>query len=59
MERIEKLETLTTIDEYIKYYKDRIDERDGVMNLVLDCSFNQLEKLTTTILIYLTDVLKG
>ena len=27
MERIEKLETLTTIDEYIKYYKDRIDER--------------------------------
>ena len=28
MERIEKLETLTTIDEYIKYYKDRIDERE-------------------------------
>ena len=27
MERIEKLETLTQIDEYIKYYKDRIDER--------------------------------
>ncbi len=27
MKRIEKLETLTQIDEYIKYYKDRIDER--------------------------------
>ena len=28
MERLEILETLTqTIDEYIKYYKDRIDER--------------------------------
>lgn len=28
MTRLEKLETLTTIDEYIKYYKDRIDERE-------------------------------
>ena len=28
MKRIEKLETLTTIDEYIKYYKGRIDERE-------------------------------
>jgi len=27
MKRIETLETLTQIDEYIKYYKDRIDER--------------------------------
>ena len=27
MTRLEKLETLTQIDEYIKYYKDRIDER--------------------------------
>lgn len=27
MERLEKLETLTQLDEYIKYYKDRIDER--------------------------------
>ena len=25
--RTEKLETLTQLDEYIKYYKDRIDER--------------------------------
>ena len=28
MTRLEKLETLTTIDEYIKLYKDRIDERE-------------------------------
>ena len=27
MKRIEKLETLTQIDEYIKYYKERIDQR--------------------------------
>jgi len=27
MERIEKLETLTTIDEYIKYYERLIDDR--------------------------------
>ena len=27
MKRIKTLETLTQIDEYIKYYKDRIDER--------------------------------
>ena len=27
MKRIEKLETLTQIDEYIKYYKERINER--------------------------------
>ena len=27
MKRLEILETLTQIDEYIKYYKDRIDER--------------------------------
>jgi len=27
MKRIETLETLTQIDEYIKYYKDRINER--------------------------------
>lgn len=27
MTRLEKLETLTQIDEYIKYYKDRIDEK--------------------------------
>jgi hypothetical protein len=27
MKRIEILEKLTQIDEYIKYYKDRIDER--------------------------------
>jgi len=32
---------------------------NGRMNLVLVCSFNQLEKLTITTLIYLTDVLKG
>ena len=28
MTRLEKLETLTTIDEYIKYYKGLIDERE-------------------------------
>jgi len=27
MERLEILETLVDIDNYIKYYKDRIDER--------------------------------
>ena len=27
MKRIEKLETLTQIDEYIQYYKERINER--------------------------------
>jgi len=27
MKRIEKLKTLTQIDEYIKYYKERINER--------------------------------
>lgn len=27
MKRIETLETLTQIDEYIKYYKERINER--------------------------------
>ena len=28
MERLEILETLVDIDNYIKYYKDRIDERE-------------------------------
>ena len=27
MKRLEILETLTQIDEYIKYYKERIDQR--------------------------------
>ncbi len=45
MTRIEKLETLTQIDEYIKYYKDCIDERQHSNEFGIGLQLQSIRKI--------------
>ena len=44
MTRLEKLEMLTKIDEYINYYKDRIDEREWSNKFGVGQEFQSIRK---------------